>query len=447
MQNFVRIAQQLSNLFWLGRLNEEAVAAAGLAGPVIGFMITLIVLGPFVGTETLVSQRVGNEDYSGAESALFTGIVALLLLGAIISLITYFGASSLIGFLSSFQHTPSADNVPSLSVAYLKITAFGFTFAAISDGLEAGFIGWGDSKSSLYSNIASVVVDILLAPVFIFGIGPVPSLGIAGAALSTVAGYLGGLILALIIMYGGWSEAKLTRTNIEWKIEEYKELLEVGLPITGQAVASQSVSIFLTFLTFTVGGVAGIAAYSVGTRVSSLTLLPAKGFKQATQSVVGQNLGANQPKRANKSVILSGGIIFSVLFVLGLIQWLIPTSVVDLLVPSLNNESRELAASFVRILSYSYPAVGVLYIIRAGFDAARKTRVTFWSSVLENYGIQLPITGIGLVFGFGVLSIFWAESLSRIIVASAIVLYYYYHSKNGVMVKSAKHVNVSSSDD
>jgi putative MATE family efflux protein len=445
-QNLVLVAQEVIDLFWLGRLSGEAVAATGFVFPVMALLFALAVFAPFVGTQVLVSQRIGGEDLDGGRRAVFTGLAVAIGGGLLVGVPAYLGARPLLELLALAQPEAITDTVTRLGAAYLGVIALGLPVLAATDAAEASFVGWGDSRASLWMNLLAVGANLALDPLLIFGIGPFPALGIEGAALATVLGSAFGLVLAAGFVLRGRNDGMVSRAAARIDTEEIRELLDVGLPTAGQQVASQSVRIVIVAVVFAAGGAAGLAAYIVGARVATVAFVPAQGLQQATQSVVGQNLGAGNPGRANRTTWLGVSLAVGVLSVVGVLQWLVPGAIATLLVPELSGAAFSLSVTYLEILAYGYPAIGAVYLFQGGFNGARRTRVSFLASVVQYWAIRLPIALLGaFALGFGVNAVFWAVTLSNIAAALGLGWYYRYSARDG-MFERATEVAASAAD-
>lgn len=447
VQNLVQVLQQVIDLFWLGRLSSEAVAAVGLALPVIALLFALVIYAPFVGTQVLVSQRIGGEDVSAARRAAFTGLVLAVVLGVAGGVLLFVGARPLTALLTLTQPEMATGDVPRLAAAYLAVLALGIPLAAMSDAVEAAFLGWGDSRAPLYVSVATVGVNLVLDPILIFGIGPVPALGIRGAALATVAGYGSGLLLAVALAARGRNGGMYSGTAATLDIDEFSELLDIGAPSAAQGVARQAVRVLIVVVVFAVGGAAGLAAYIVGSRVASIAFIPAIGLQQAAQSVIGQNLGAAQPDRANRATWLGVGIAAGGLAVVGLGQWLAPGAIATAFVPELTPRAFDLSVEYLRILAYGYPALGALYLFEAGFNGARRTRTSLVASLAQYWAIRLPIAVVGaLVLMYGMSAVFWAVTLSNLLGAVGLGAYYWYEAGSGMLNRAAETASGAKAD-
>lgn len=434
VQNLVQVAQQTVDLFWVGRLGEQAVAAVGFNFPLVG-LLTIALVGIFVGTQVLVSQRVGADDERGARRAAVQGVLLGVGTGAVVAVTVYQFAPTIIRAVSLGRLTPA---VTELAATYLAVWGFALIPAGISDALEAGFVGWGDSRASLYVNVTAVLLNVILDPFLILGWGPFEAMGVQGAALATVLGYVGGAILAISLAVSGVRPFALTRRALAVRLADIRELVDIGAPSAGEHAASQSVRVVIIGIVAAVGGPAGLAAYAIGARVASIAFIPATGLQQAAQSVVGQNLGAGNPLRAQRATWSGVAIAAGALTVIGTGQWLVPGPLTRVFVPDIGAAALDLSVQYLQILAYGYPAIGATYLLLAGFNGARRTRTSMIATLLQYWGIRLPLALGGiLVLGLGVVAVFWAVTLSNVAAAIGAALYYRWSTANGMLDRAA----------
>jgi putative MATE family efflux protein len=445
-QNVVRVAQQVIDTFWLGRLGETAVAAVGLTIPVLGVCFALLVT-PFVGTQILVSQRVGADDDAGAHRMVVHGFVLALLVGALVGGAVYLGAAPVVRLVGA------GPDVAPLAALYLAVVALGLPLAGASDAVEAGFVGRGDSRASLWINVATVAVNVVLDPLLIFGWWVFPRLGVRGAALATVGGYAAGLALALALALG--PRMNLARRHLSLTVADFRALLSVGAPITGRQVVSQSVRVLLVGVVAIAGGAAGRAASTIGARVASVAVLPSRGLGQAAQSMVGQNVGADRPDRARRTTRVGVGVAAGALACLGAVQWLVPVPVARIFVPNLAGDGLALTVQYLTILAYGYPAIGAVDALLAGFNGASRTRTSFVADLLKYWAVRLPVAALALpatasvsVLGvtvapgldLGMSAVFWAVTGSNVVAAVGVGAYYAYAVRGGLFADAATDV-------
>ncbi|UPV75751.1 MATE family efflux transporter [Halorussus limi] len=431
-QNLVQVAQQVIDTFWVGRLGENAVAAVGVNFPVIAFIYSATVV-VNTGTQVVVSQRVGGDDAAGGRRTAFHG-ATLALFGAIAcAILVSVGAETLVELLVD------DDAVAALATTYLVTYMFGFPFSMTSDALEFSFIGWGDSRAALYINLTAIGVNVALDPFLILGWGPFAEMGVRGAALATVIGYAAGLLLALGMILRGRDGLTFTENAVGFDVEEYREVLEVGLPTGAQRAVSQLVRVLIIALVSAVGGAAGLAAYTVGARIASVAFIPAQGLSGAAQSVVGQNLGADNPGRARRATWVSAGIAAVGLTLAGVVQWVAPELLVNFFVADISQRALGLSVDYLKILVLGYWAIGATYAFNAGFNGARRTKVSMVVGLLKYWAVRLPIAAVGAFwFDFDVHAVFWAVTISNVAGAVGAGLYYYYTTNNGMLERAAE---------
>jgi len=425
VQNVVQVLQQVIDIVFLGRLSGDAVAAVGLVTPILGLMFAGVFV-TFVGTQIVVSRRVGATDQTGARTALSTGVVMALAVGVIFGSLMALAAEPLLRLLSMVR-PESGLAVTELAIQYLSVLALGLPILAVTDTVEGGFVGHGDSRASLYMNGLALCGNVVLDPLLIFGLGPFPRLGITGAALATVLGSLAGILLGIGLIARGRNNGMLTLASLGIDRETVDGILSVGAPVGGQQAARQLLRLPIYLLVFLAAGGAGLAAYTIGARVASIAFVPPQGLQQAAQSVVGQNIGAEQPDRARRTVWLGVAVASGTLLLVGLGQWLAASPLSIAVAPTLSSEGFSLTVEYLQILALGYPALGAIYLFEAGFNGADRSRVSFVSTLLQYGAIRLPIAAIGvLLVGEGVTSVFWAVTISN--VAAALWLAWYYGS-------------------
>ncbi|MFB6354808.1 MAG: MATE family efflux transporter [Halobacteriales archaeon] len=430
-QNLVQIANQVVDVFWLGRLSEDAVAGVGLVIPVLGVAYALLAVG-FVGTQVVVAQRAGEDDRPGLRRAAVNGLGLSVAVGLATGAVTAALAPSLVGLL-----VPGAA-VAAFAVPYLTVYALGFPVLFASDSLEAGLVGVGDTRGAFLINVLAVGLNILLDPVLIFGWFGAPALGVRGAALATVIGYGAGFVLGLGLVRGGRQGLRYTRDALTVDGGTLREIVDVGLPNAGQSLGQQAARVAVVGVVSATGGAAGLAAYTIGMRVASVAVIPAIGLQQAAQSVVGQNLGADQPARAGRATWLGVAIAVAGLSVLGVAQWLAPGPLVGLFVPGASAAAAALSVDYLRILAYGYPGLGATYLLLAGFNGARRTRTSMVATLLQYWAVRVPVAAAGgLWLGFGVHAAFWAITLSNLVAAVGAGWYYRWKTADGMLRRSA----------
>ncbi|WP_224333469.1 MATE family efflux transporter [Haloprofundus halobius] len=420
VQSLTQVAQQLVDVFWLGRYGENAVAAVGLNYPIISIVVILVTLAPFVGTQVVVSQRVGADDPDGARRIAFHGTTMALAFAVVVGAVTYAAAPSIVRLVGA---DPS---FAGMAAVYLATYALGMPFIAVSDTIEGAFTGWGDSRAALYVTLATVGTNIVLDPFLILGIWVFPKMGVEGAALATVAGFAAGMALAIALALGPRDTFSLSAADVGFDVAEYREILDVGGPLVGQRLAQDTVRILVVGIVAVAGGAAGLVAYTVGARVASIAFIPAGGLQQASQSIIGQNLGAENPDRANRTTWTGVALAAVGLGLVGAVQWFVPVELTELFVPGVSGEALTLSVQYLQILALGYWALGATYLFLGGFNGARRTKTSLAVSLTQYWGVRLPIAALGVyVFNMDVSAVFWAVTLSNVAAAVGAGAYYY----------------------
>jgi putative MATE family efflux protein len=432
LQNVTQVAQQVVDVIFLGRVGEDAVAAVGLAFPVVTTLVALAVMIPYVGTQVLVATRVGRDDRAGARRVAVHGAGIGIVLGGVAALAGVLGA----GPIASLLGPGGAET--RLAATYLATYALAFPFMGLADGIEGAFTGVGDTRAAFLVTVTTVGVNVLLDPVFIFGAGPIPALGVRGAALATAVGVLAGALVALRLAVGPRESFTLSRSDVVPDPAVAREVVDVGAPILAQRVGQDAVRVVLVALVAAAGGAAGLAAYTVGTRVAMVAVVPASGLQGATQSVVGQNLGADSPGRAERATWTSVVGAGAVLAVLGLLQWAAPVPIVRLVVPGASGPTLDLSVTYLRVLALGYPAIGVAYAAQAGFNGAQATRTSTAISLVQFGLVRLPLALAAVwLLAAGVVGVFWAVTLSNAFAAVLAAGYYRYATRYGSLHAAA----------
>lgn len=273
-QNLVQIANLVVDVFWLGRLSENAVAGVGLVIPLLGVAFAMLYVAT-VGTQVVVAQRTGEDDIPGLRRAAVNGLGLSLTIGVVVGGLTAALTPLLVGALN-----PSK-TVMAFAIPYMTVYALGFPVMFTADALEAGLIGVGDTRGAFLLNAIAVGLNIVLDPILIFGWFGVPALGVSGAALAAVIGYGVGLAFGVALGRAGRQGLRYTRDALQFDRPTLREIIDVGLPNAGQSIGQQAARVAVVGIVSAVGGAAGLAAYTVGTRVATVAVIPAVSLQQA----------------------------------------------------------------------------------------------------------------------------------------------------------------------
>ncbi len=278
--------------FWLGRVGAVAIAAASTAGFVMWLAQTLGE-GAASGSGAVLANAVGGGDQSGAARAAAAGQALAVWGSAVVSAIGLVTAHAVFVFMGT------AADVSSDGERYLWVILLGMPAYFVFTWLSAAFRATGDAKTPLKLLAVAAAVNLLVDPVLIFGIGPVPALGIAGAGLATVAAWLVSAAWGWLLL-GRMGLRPAIRDLLRPPRREVWRALKVGVPLGFEGAFFSVVYIFLTKVT-TDFGTPAVAALGVGHKLELLNYFVCAGMGAAATTLVAQNLGAGNPARAARA--------------------------------------------------------------------------------------------------------------------------------------------------
>ena len=278
--------------FWLGRVGAVAIAAASTAGFVMWLAQTLGE-GAANGSGAVLANAVGADDESGARRSAAAGQALAVWGSAVVSTLGLATAHAVFVFMGT------AADVSVAGVRYLWVILLGMPAYFVFTWLSAAFRATGDAKTPLRLLAIAAVVNLIVDPVLIFGLGPVPALGVTGAALATVAAWLVSAVWGWVLL-GRMGLRPLIRDLLRPPRAETWRALKVGIPLGLEGAFFSVIYIFLTKVT-TDFGTPAVAALGVGHKLELLNYFVCAGMGAAATTLVGQNLGAGKPSRAARA--------------------------------------------------------------------------------------------------------------------------------------------------
>lgn len=306
--SFIQMAYNLTDMIWIGRVSSNAVAAVGAAGMYLWLANGFVTI-PRMGGQVKTAHALGAgekqraADY--AKCAFHIGIVLMLLC----TLVYVFGNGPLIGFFRLNQADVIKD-----ARTYLVITGLGMSFSFLNPIFTGMFTAMGNSMVTFRATTAGLLVNIVLDPLLIFGIGFLPGMGVAGAALATVIAQV--IVFAMFLLAARKDQILFQRIAFftKSKRDDWGEITRIGLPIAVQNVIFSSLSMIIARLVASWGDTA-VAVQKVGSQIESISWMTADGFATAINAFVAQNHGANKKERVYKgygagiSIMLAWGLL------------------------------------------------------------------------------------------------------------------------------------------
>jgi len=282
------------DIFYVSRVSVDAIATIGLTESVI-MLIYAVSIGLSMATTAMVARRVGEKKPKDAADAGFQAI----LIAIVVSIST--GVLGILYAKDILRLMGASEELIVQGYGYTKILIGGNVTIMLIFLINAIFRGAGDASIAMRTLWLSNGLNILLDPIFIFGFGPIEPMGVQGAAVATTIGRGIGVIYQIYNLTSDKSIIKLGRENIKVKWSVIVRLLKVSLGGVGQFIIGTASWILLVRI-ISIFGSAALAGYTIAFRIIIFTILPSWGMANAAATLVGQNLGAQQPERAEKSV-------------------------------------------------------------------------------------------------------------------------------------------------
>jgi putative MATE family efflux protein len=388
----------LIDVFWVGRiLGPSALAAISTAGFAVWALLAVAeMIG--VGLTAVASRRHGEGAHGPAAVAAGTTLALALIFGVVIAGL----GEAAMPVLFRVMGTPP--DVTALGRVWLGTYLIGTPLVFGFSAAEATFRASGDTRTPLILLTASVLVTLVLDPVLILGLGPMPRMGIAGAAVAAV----GTRALGLAFGFGFLVRRRLVRLT-SWDWRSAFAVARVGAPTAATGVFFSAVYIGLTRIT-TRFGTPALAALGVGHKLEGLAYQVAIGFGLASAAIVGQNLGAGRPDRARRTGWLTAGYACAVAAV-GCLAFL---AFPQLLVSIFSHDAAVIAegASYLRIIAVAEITMGLEIVLEASLGGAGYTvKPMLWSGSMTAARIPLGFLLAGM---FGVVGVWWTISLTAV---------------------------------
>ena len=404
LTSLVQMAYNLIDMIWIGRLSSDAVASVGAAGMYTWLSSGLAILAR-MGAQVLAAQSLGADNPGEASEYCRAALQMGLFFAAVYGLASVIFRYPLIGFLKLNSPQVSAD-----ARAYLCIACGLIVFTFMNQILTGLLAAQGDSTSSFLATAAGLLLNLVLDPVLIFGIGPFPVLGVAGAAIATVfAQALVTLFFLLIIRKNPGILGGL-RLFAAPDLKKCRAIVRIGLPASVQSMAFTGISMVISRLIAGWGDTA-IAVQKVGSQIESISWMTADGFAMAVNSFTAQNYGAGNEERIRKGYLTSMAVAFIWGTFCTLALVLLPGPIFSLFIPDAS--VRPLGIDYLRILGYSQLFMCMEITTAGAFNGLGQTRIPSFVSTLFT-SARIPLALFLSATALGLSGIWWSISISSI---------------------------------
>ena len=396
------------DIFFVAKLGKEATATIGLT-EVVMTQVVALALGLSLATTAMVARRIGEKDREGAAIAAMQAIFIGVIVCIIIAVFFYFTADDILRFMGG---SPKLIETGS---GYTRILLTGSSSLFFLFLLNAIFRGAGDAAIAMRTLWIANGVNIILDPLLIFGIGPFPELGVAGAAVATTTGRAVGVCYQIYHLINGKSLIHLKRRHLMWVGDIITKLIKVSSTgVLQLAIATASWLFIIRILSLF--GDAVVAGYSIGIRIIIFTILPAWGMASAASTLVGQNLGALQPERAEKSVWRAAFFNMIFLTVISIIFFVFAPYII----PFFTKEAEVLHHGIIclRIICLGYIFYAYGMVIGQAFNGAGDTVTPTLINFIAFWVLQIPMCyAFSRLFAWGPLGVYWGIAISESLLA------------------------------
>lgn len=412
---FMEFALTTTDYYWVGKLGPIAQDAVTSSMVVIWTIFVLISV-VTIGVTAYVSRNVGANDFEKAGFYAKQGLGFSLVISISLAIVGYFITPTLLVFMETSANTTI------FATQYLRISFLAGIFFFWNDTLYSTFRASGDTRTPMLVGISTILINLVLDPLLIFGIGPFPELGVAGAAVATaISVFVGTIFITSFYLKGKLGYKIINPLKIMPRLEEMLKIGKIGLPMSTQQLVFIMVYWFLIKYVHQFG-VTAAAAMGIGNRMESFSYLTCFGFSVAASTMVGQNLGAKKPDRAEKCAWGSIG--------MGVLFTLIPTIVFILFPKELASVFSDdplvikIASNYLFILGISQFAMAIEIVLEGAFSGAGNTippMVVFIPGSL----LRIPLAYyLAFNLEWGINGIWWTLTITTLIKSSILALWF-----------------------
>ena len=371
----------LIDLYWVGRLGTQSVAAVAISGNLM-FIVLAATQMLAVGTTTMVAHAVGRKDHAQATLVFNQSQVLSTLVGVIFLAVA-------LATRSWYSRVLSADEVTrQLADDYLLWMIPGMALQFLLIAMGASLRGTGNFRPGMIVQTATVILNIILAPILIFGWGTGYAFGIVGAALSTFFAILIGVMW--MTFYFLPAEAYLRFTPREWtpRLALWKRMLSIGLP-AGAEFALMGVYLMIVYSVSRPFGSGAQAGFGIGMRIIQACFLPIVALGFAVGPVAGQNFGARQAARVRQTFTAAAGMAGGAMLILATAVWLYAAAMVRVFSP--DAQVVAVGEEYLHIIAFSFIGSGIVFVSSSMFQAMGNTMPSLVTSAIRIAIVAVPV--------------------------------------------------------
>lgn len=377
----------LVDIYFVSRLGAQEVAVVGITESLMT-IVYAIGMGLGVGTTALVSRRIGQKRPREAAQAAVQAIIASVVISLVFSIIGIIYAKELLRFMGASEATIE------MGYQYPMIMLGGNAVIMLLFVINAVFRSSGDAAISMRVLWIANLLNIALDPLLIFGWGPFPELGIKGAAIATNTGRGIAVLYQLYLLMKGKYRVRVKLEDVRLQLKTIWKVIKLSLGAIGQNIISHSSWVFLVWVITSLGEEA-IAGYTIAIRLIIFILLPAWGMANAAATLVGQNLGANQPDRAERSAWIVGGVNMVLLSLVSVVFISVPHIFINFFVDrALAPEVWQAGITCLRVVSFGFIIYAIGMVMIQAINGSGDTATPIWLNFIAFWIIEIPLAWV-----------------------------------------------------
>ncbi len=401
------------DVFFVSKLGVDAVATVGLTESMLT-LISSIAMGLGMGATAIVARRVGEKNPDGAAHSGMQAIYVGLFFSIIISLVGIFFAKDLLLLMGA--ETSVAEN----NYRYTQLLMGGNIVIMMLFLINGVFRGAGDATIAMRSLWIANALNIILCPILINGWGPIPAYGLTGAAMATTIGRGSGVIYQVYHLFKGKGMIKILRKHIGIDMPIIANIIKIASGGTAQFLIASASWVFLVRILSSFGSDA-LAGYTIGIRVIVFAILPAWGMANAAATLVGQNLGAKRPDRAEQSVWKTARYNMIFLVTIAIIFFTCARYIIGFF--TTDPTVVENGVQCLRLVSLGYAFYGYGMVVSQSFNGAGDTKTPTIINLFGFWAFQIPLAYVlAKVVNWGPSGVYAAISIAESAIAIVAIL-------------------------
>ncbi|QNL22995.1 MATE family efflux transporter [Hyphobacterium sp. CCMP332] len=406
------------DIYFVGRLGPDAIATVGLTETYL-YLLYSIAMGLSMALTAIVARRVGEGKKDEAGLTAFQAIVLSVLVSLPFSIAGVFYGEQLLILMGSDAQSAA------LNQGYTQWMLGANGVIVLLFNLNAVFRGAGDAAIAMKVLWIANGFNIILDPILIFGLGPIPAFGIEGAAIASTLGRSIGIMMQVYALAKGGKHIRVLSKDLKLNVAILLNIIKTSLGGVGQMIIAMTSWIFLMRILANIGSEA-VAGATITIRVMMFTIMPAWGLSNAAATLVGQNLGANDPDRAENSVLKIGWYNMIFLILVSVVFFFFNKNLIGIFTTDQNVV--DVGAEWLKIMSYSFFIYGWWMVSVQAFNGAGDTKTPTWINLIFFWIIQIPLAYfLAIHLNWNQSGVFWAVFISE----SSVGLFTFYMFRKG----------------